>query len=142
MLLEKAWAKVKGTYTQGESGFLENGLRSLVGCPVYSYTTTNQDADTVHALIMNADSLNYIMGAATGSGSDTTYNSYGIALGHAYSLIAAFELKTGSTVDHKMYMVRNPWGTSTYNGTWKGDDSAWTSAYKSQVPHSVDPTSS
>ena len=37
MMLEKAWAKVKGTYTMADGGFVQNGLRSLVGCPVISY---------------------------------------------------------------------------------------------------------
>lgn len=91
---------------------------------------------------MNADSLNYIMGAATSGGTDSNYNSCGIAMSHAYSLISAFELKTSSTVDHKMYMIRNPWGTSTYTGSWNANDAAWTSDYISQVPHSVDPTTS
>ena len=52
------------------------------------------------------------MGAGTIGDSDELLNECGIAQRHAYSLIAAFELKTGSTVDHKLYMVRNPWGFS------------------------------
>jgi hypothetical protein len=40
MMLEKAWAKVKGTYTMADGGFVENGLRSLVGCPVFTYSTS------------------------------------------------------------------------------------------------------
>ena len=41
MLLEKAWAKVKGTYTQANGGFVENGLRALIGCPIFGYRTAN-----------------------------------------------------------------------------------------------------
>ena len=47
MLLEKAWAKMKGTYTHADGGFVENGLRALIGCPVMSYNTAIQNADTV-----------------------------------------------------------------------------------------------
>lgn len=39
MLLEKAWAKLKGNYESADGGFVENGLRSLIGCPVMSYRT-------------------------------------------------------------------------------------------------------
>lgn len=39
MLLEKAWAKVRGNYESANGGFVETGLRSLVGCPVISYST-------------------------------------------------------------------------------------------------------
>lgn len=91
---------------------------------------------------MTADSLNYIMGAGTAGATDTATNACGIAMSHAYSLIAVFELKTGSTVDHKMYMLRNPWGISYFNQSWASGDAAWTTAYKSQVPHSVDPDTS
>lgn len=45
MMLEKAWAKVKGNYLMADGGFMENGLRSLVGCPVFSYNSTHEDAD-------------------------------------------------------------------------------------------------
>ena len=59
-------------------------------------------------------------------------------------MISVFNLYDidGTTVLHKMYMIRNPWGVTYYNGTWKHDDAAWTTAFKAQVPHSVDPTTS
>lgn len=39
MLLEKAWAKLRGNYEQADGGFVETGIRALVGCPVISYMT-------------------------------------------------------------------------------------------------------
>lgn len=143
MLLEKAWAKIKGSYTLANGGFMENGLRALVGCPIFSYRTLYQSANGAFTLLKTANELNYIMGAGT-SGSSNRYNNIcGITKRHAYSLIAAFELKTGDTVDHQLYMMRNPWGVSTFNLTWNSDDTAsWTSDYRSQVPHGVDPLTS
>ena len=83
------------------------------------------------------------MGAGTIGTSDTLLNECGIAQSHAYSLIAAFELKTSDTVDHKLYMMRNPWGISYFNQTWRSTDtSSWSSDYRSQVPHGVDPLTS
>ena len=131
MLLEKAWAKVKGTYTMADGGYVQNGLRSLVGCPVVSYATESQDADIIFDTLKAANDLNYIMGAGTDGANDTSVNSCGIATGHAYSLIAAFELQTSGTTDHKMYMIRNPWGISTYTGAWnQADLSNWSSDYQ------------
>jgi hypothetical protein len=75
-----------------------------------------------------ADDLNYILGAGT-YGSDDARNTCNIVNGHAYSIISVFELKTGVTVDHKMYMVRNPWGTTEYNGDFRSTDTAWTDDY-------------
>lgn len=64
-----------------------------------------------------ADQLNYVMGTGTYGANDQLLNQCGVSCGHAYSLIAAFELINvdGSTVDHKLYMIRNPWGKSEYN---------------------------
>lgn len=115
MLLEKAWAKVKGNYEMVDGGFVENGLRSLVGCPVFSYSTAGLIADETFTVLAAANNSNYIMGADTRGGNDSTLNECGIPMGHAYSLISAFYLKTGSTIDHKVYMIRNPWGTTNFN---------------------------
>jgi len=143
MMLEKAFAKVKGTYTMADGGFMENGIRSLVGCPVVSYTTDSISADDAFTALKAANDLNYIMGTGTTGGADSDVNSCNVAMSHAYSLIAAFELKTGGTVDHKLYMIRNPWGQAFFNGTWsQSDTTSWTSDYISQVPHGVNPLTS
>jgi calpain-15 len=36
-LIEKAWAKMKGTYIAADGGFLQSGIRALTGVPVFSY---------------------------------------------------------------------------------------------------------
>jgi hypothetical protein len=57
-------------------------------------------------------------------------------------VIAVFQLKTGDTVDHKMYMVRNPWGMTAYNQNWNSEDPNWTEDYLSQIPHGINPKES
>lgn len=37
MLIEKAYAKFRGNYEQANGGFIETGLRMLIGSPVMSY---------------------------------------------------------------------------------------------------------
>ena len=39
-ILEKAWAKVKGSYDYSDGGSYETGFRSLTGAPVFSYKTS------------------------------------------------------------------------------------------------------
>ena len=80
------------------------------------------------------------MGAATGSGADSTYNVCGIANGHAYSILSAFDMKDASNTIHSVYMIRNPWGLDNgYNQTWKATDTKWTDALVAQVPLGIDP---
>lgn len=33
-----------------------------------------------------------------------------------------------SSVDHKMLLVRNPWGITYYSSTWNANDTNWTDA--------------
>lgn len=37
MIIEKAWSKVKGSYSHIDGGFTQNGLRAVTGAPVFSY---------------------------------------------------------------------------------------------------------
>ena len=65
------------------------------------------------------------MGASTSAGSDKTMNPCNIAYGHAYSVIAAFSLTaTNGTVIPAM-MIRNPWGTVSYNLSLSSSDAIW-----------------
>lgn len=46
-LMEKAWAKIGGNYELSNGGYLESGLRSVAGVPVFTYwgsefTTTSE----------------------------------------------------------------------------------------------------
>ena len=91
-------------------------------------------------MLNTADSANYILAAGTGSGADSTWNTCGIANGHAYSILAAFNITDASGTVHSMYMIRNPWGLDNgYNQTWKATDPKWTNALVAQVPLGVDP---
>ena len=38
-ILEKAWAKLRGSYENADGGLLSNGIRSVTGAPVYLYET-------------------------------------------------------------------------------------------------------
>ena len=80
-------------------------------------------------LMLAADTANYLMGAATaGNGNDQENNACGIAMSHAYSILAAFNMTDSSNVVHKMFLMRNPWGSAYYSEKWHKDDGNWTDA--------------
>ena len=56
-ILEKAWAKIKGGYSRsGMGGFSQNGLRALVGSPIFSYTINKIGSGETQSLY-NADAV-------------------------------------------------------------------------------------
>jgi hypothetical protein len=71
---------------------------------------------------MAADAANYLMGAGTaGNGDDTQNNGCGIAMSHAYSILAAFTMTDASNISYKMFLIKNPWGGSLYSSDWNKD---------------------
>jgi hypothetical protein len=67
------------------------------------------------------------MAAGTGSGVDSTNNVCGIPNGHAYSILAAFNMTDATGKVNSVYLIRNPWGLdNNYNQTWNSTDPKWT----------------
>jgi len=75
-----------------------------------------------------------MVGAAHGDISNTERNICGMITGHEYSILAAFTMTDSSSTDHKMVMLRNPWGRTEYNETWNWSDSNWTPELEAQLP--------
>ena len=143
-IIEKAWAKVKGSYTNADGGLIENGLRALTGAPVYIFETkankVEADIKSLFDMIKKAEMLSYIMTAGTDGLSDTQINHCGIDMGHAYSILTYFTLKESSGKTHDMLLVRNPWGISKYSWHWHFNDKRWNKDLLKQVPMGIDIT--
>mmetsp|Transcript_13133 Transcript_13133/g.22191 ORF Transcript_13133/g.22191 Transcript_13133/m.22191 type:complete len:156 (+) Transcript_13133:481-948(+) len=82
-ILEKAWVKIRGGYIGADGGFTSTGVRALTGAPVFNYLTAYigvyYTADDVFEAFQYANLNNDVMAAGTGGGTDTTFNSCGIA---------------------------------------------------------------
>ena len=58
--------------------------------------------------------------------SDSSKNKFGIATAHAYSVLSTLKLKAGGGKTERIYMVRDPWGSTGYGGKWSKGDIGWT----------------
>ena len=127
----------------GQGGYVATGLRSLIGSPSIGYVLDEDELQEHYSLIVAGEAAGYIMGLGTaGNGNDQEENSCGIAMSHAYSLIAPFEMTGSDGTVHQMLMVRNPWGLTQYTGTWSQEDANWTDDLVGQVPYNIDPRTS
>lgn len=62
-------------------------------------------------------------------------NSYGLVPGHAHTIVSTHFLRDSfGNIKHRLYRIRNPWGSDSYTGPWSDADTRWTAAYKAQVP--------
>ena len=85
---------------QAEGGFFTNGIRALLGCPVFTYRPTYEDnlpsTSSVFEMLKLGEASGYILGFGTeGDGNDQEVNQCGINKSHQYSLIEVFEMTEG-----------------------------------------------
>ena len=133
--LEKIWAKVNGNYeiVEGEfGGSPTEGISFLTNVPAKYYKISdvsgiNNNPESAWKVIKEADEKHYIITCSTGSGADTTRNVYGLANGHAYTIIGAHEIRdANNNLLHQLYKIRNPWGIDgDYNGPFRDSDPFW-----------------
>lgn len=67
--------------------------------------------------------------------SSSDMKKVGLVDAHAYSLIAAKEIKLENGGIERIVQVRNPWGKREWNGDWSDNSALWTDFTKKQVDY-------
>ena len=96
IILEKAWAKLHGSYERIESGIGSDVMRDLTGAPSYVLQTANEK-DLADKLL-DFDSRDYIMSASCNAKDRVQaekIEKLGLIAAHAYSLIAVQRVAAG-----------------------------------------------
>lgn len=126
-LLEKAWAKINGSYERTNAGWMHEAMRVISGAPSRDFLTKNYDADEIYSVICEASSKDYLVGAGTtGSGDHNLKTTYGLSQSHAYTVLGCYSVTDERGVIHELVQMRNPWRFETYKGPWMDHDSRWT----------------
>ena len=114
MILEKAWAKVRGNYVNAEHGSAVQAFNALLGVPAFTYTAA-LDADAIYEMMAAANDANYLITATSRPEATAAI----ITVDQEFSLLHAFEfMATDAAPAVKMYLMRDPRGTRSYQGTW------------------------
>lgn len=116
LILEKAWAKVNGGFTNIISGQASDAMLALTGfnSEFIYYSRTN--IDEVWEKLLDADQHNYFIACNTSTEIDGLREATGIVESHAFSMVSVIE---GEFAGERLRLVkiRNPWGFEE----WKGD---------------------
>lgn len=93
-ILEKAWAKLHGTYARTEGGLPCFAANHVMGVAAESYphSAASENPDDFFEMVKSADRRNFTMMAAS-HGQGENKNAEGVISGHAYSLISIHEFK-------------------------------------------------
>jgi hypothetical protein len=126
LLLEKAWAKLYGSYERIEAGLTREALRDLTGAPT---KVIFSDDKNLWSEITTGERENYIMTAGANEEEDlsrSTQDRLGLVASHAYSLVSVHEVKAGDGEKVKLVKLRNPWGDKEWKGKWSDESTVWT----------------
>ena len=97
LMLEKAWAKLHGSYERIEAGHAHNVMNDLTGAPSFDVDLEEEKEGSFERLC-NADRKNYMMAASAGStdASAEQMEELGLVAAHSYGLLAAHSVKDAS----------------------------------------------
>lgn len=153
-LLEKAAAKLTGSYAALESGSLFEALTDLTGAPSERlelhaeamsrygslYAAAQKGEKALHEIlwshILLARASRFLLGASCGR-RDTkpiVFQQVGLRSDHAYALLDARQVDGGV----QLVKLRNPWGVDSWTGDWSATSNRWTPALREALDYYPD----
>jgi hypothetical protein len=130
MLIEKAYAKYEGGYSNILGGLMYPELQWLTGALTREVKVNDPQCWNE---IYNACKARHILvtGSLTGSGNHNNKSLKGISNGHAYSILDAKEYRAAGDIKSlRLLKIRNPWGHTEWTGDYSDSSPLWTTQLK------------
>lgn len=141
-LVEKAYAKLNGSYSNIESGFSSEAIYSFfLYDPIIKEIGDLTSHEKISKMTVFDRLMKYQKQGAVMSASIHLYNNFNnvtkkeinqknLVLNHSYSLLKA--RKCGNKC---FILLKNPWGKKEWNGPWSKNSPLWTSKLKEELEY-------
>eukprot|EP00026_Physarum_polycephalum_P003143 Phypoly_transcript_03152.p1 GENE.Phypoly_transcript_03152~~Phypoly_transcript_03152.p1 ORF type:complete len:806 (+),score=95.47 Phypoly_transcript_03152:50-2419(+) len=134
-ILEKAYAKLHGTYTALEFGDISEALKDLTGGATQTFIikSDKNKREKQWRLILSLFKEQCLMGCAIDVGPDCSphhsadIKAKGLLDNHAYSILKCLEVD-----GVRFLLLRNPWGKQEWNGDWADTSEKWDDIWKAK----------
>ncbi|XP_023614396.1 calpain-13 [Myotis lucifugus] len=124
-LLEKAYAKFRGSYQHLHYGYLPDALVDLTGGVVTSISLHSSPSDLV-TMVKTAAKAGSLMTCATPAGptGEATRMENGLVSQHAYTVTGAEQIQYRGRWED-LLRLWNPWGQDEWQGRWSDGSPEW-----------------
>ncbi|RMC12314.1 hypothetical protein DUI87_09827 [Hirundo rustica rustica] len=119
-LLEKAYAKLRGSYQNLNGGYLSDALVDFTGGVQVQFPLKDPPPD-LEEILKAADKSRCLMGCSTSVQSRRNIElRNGIVQGHAYTITGAVKIPYKNGWKH-IIRIWNPWGHGEWKGPWSDE---------------------
>ncbi|XP_075927479.1 calpain-9-like [Petromyzon marinus] len=126
-LLEKAYAKVNGSYAGLRAGKIVEAMEDFTGGLGESHPVSPGDSSRLWSAVRSALAAKALVACFLKSKDPAQVgrvNSEGLVMGHAYAVLGVDSVTVnGSRV--RLLRLRNPWGYQEYSGSWNDCSPEW-----------------
>uniref|UniRef100_A0A7E4URJ0 Calpain catalytic domain-containing protein n=1 Tax=Panagrellus redivivus TaxID=6233 RepID=A0A7E4URJ0_PANRE len=126
-LLEKAYAKLYGSYEALKGGSTAEALEDFTGGLIEYFDIKEVPKEHLLAVLVRGFQMGSLFGCSIDADPNVTEArmSNGLVRGHAYS-ITALQTVNGPYGQTVILRIRNPWGNDQeWNGPWSDESSEW-----------------
>eukprot|EP01017_Pseudomicrothorax_dubius_P043528 TRINITY_DN7268_c0_g4_i1.p1 TRINITY_DN7268_c0_g4~~TRINITY_DN7268_c0_g4_i1.p1 ORF type:complete len:818 (-),score=145.97 TRINITY_DN7268_c0_g4_i1:98-2551(-) len=137
LLLEKAYAKVHGSYFSLQDGLCQEALSDLTGCPVETiYFEDEAYADLIKTgklwdMLKRCEEEGFLL-STTVIGDEKGPDIQGLHQNFTYAILQVVEHR-----QHRLINLRNPWEEFEWTGEWADSSRNWTEEMRSSLSHGL-----
>ena len=128
-LLEKAYAKLYGSYFCLQGGYQAEAYYALTGAPVKSFHQKTNKVDSMEklwAFIANSLNKGFVITASCDEDPALDTKAMGLLVYHSYALLDVKEIQLKDGKQERLIKLKNPWGWHEWKGKWGDSSPCWT----------------